>query len=302
MYKNKLSWIFCFLLLLPFGASAQELNTQVRVSTPQLQVSDPKLFEDLESAISDFMNNQTWTNIDYEPEERINVTLQLNIKQELGNNTFTGEIAILATRPVYGSSYETTLLNYLDRDIKIPYAPGQTIQHTQNSFADNLSSILSFYAYYIIGADYDTFKPLGGELYYERALEVINNIPAGVASDAGGWTAGDSDRNRFWLVDNVLNPKGKVLREALYTYHLEGLDIMFSDVTTGQRKVLDALQRINSVHQGFPNSMIVPLFIQAKSQEVLDIMALANRNMKRQVYTLMVKMDAAGANKYKPLR
>jgi hypothetical protein len=304
MYYIRILFSLLTLILSGYSTSihAQELNAEVRILTPQLAQIDPEVFQDLELAVRDFLNSQSWTNSAYLPEERINCNFTFTIREELDQSTFTADLSIQATRPVYGSDYQTPLISHVDRDVKISYTPSQPILYVPNSFNDNLSSILAFYVYVIIGLDYDSFEQLGGDPYFTIAQEVMNNIPPAAASNLGGWQSLDGNRNRFWLIEGIFNPRSKPLREAMYIYHLEGLDVMFNNVQEGQQKILDALQKVQVVNATVPQSMIVQMFSNAKRDEVLDIMAKANRNTQRQVYGIMTTIDPTNVENYDVLK
>ncbi|TVR76680.1 MAG: DUF4835 family protein [Saprospirales bacterium] len=282
--------------------SGQELNVQLRVATPQIQATDPQIFRNLENDLNDFLNNRTWTDLRYEPSERINVTFQLTIQEELDNNQFTAELAIQATRPVFNSDYETTILNHMDRDVKFIYNEGQVIQISPNSYLDNLSALLTFYGYLIIGLDYDTFVPLGGEPYFRLAESVVNTVPSSEAGNFKGWRAGDGNRNRYWITENLMNPRVIAFREAIYQYHREGLDMCHKNAESCRANILAALQSVEEVHRAYPNSMITQMFTSSKGREIVDIFAKGTREERNQVYQILARLDPANINVYRPLR
>ncbi|MCB0624896.1 MAG: DUF4835 family protein [Saprospiraceae bacterium] len=281
---------------------AQELDVKVTINTPTLQQADPKVFEELKAAIERFMNNQRWTNDAYQTSERIKVSIVLTVSEEYSATAFGGDLAIQAVRPVYGSTYETPLLSHLDRDVTFGYEQYQPIEYSQNSFNDNLSSILSFYAFIVLGMDYDSFSPFGGEPYFQQAQEVINTIPSSVAAANPGWQSLDGNRNRYWIVENLLSPRVRPYRQAIYDYHRQALDIMGTDVASGRTIMVNALEQLNKVNQSYPNSMIIQMFVNAKSNEIVEIFKQGNPQEKNQVIQFMTKMDAANASKYKSIR
>ncbi len=295
-----LSTVFLFLWT-PFIQS-QEFNTSVRVSTPQIQATDPQIFRNLETDLNDFLNNRSFTDMTYETAERINLTFQLTIQEELDNNNYTAELAVQATRPVFNSDYETTLLNHLDRDIKFIYNEGQTLQITPNSYLDNLSALLTYYGYLVLGLDYETFVPMGGERYLKRAESVVNSVPSSEAENFGGWRAMDGNRNRYWIVENLLNPRVIPLREAIYDYHRKGLDVCHKDTEECRAAILGALQTIEEVHRAYPNSMIVQIFTRSKGSEIVEIFSKAPREERNAVYQILSRIDPSNINNYRPLR
>ena len=281
---------------------AQELDAIVKVNTPQLNKTDPKLFEGLERDIQDFLNNQAFTKEEYEKHEQIKCNFQLTIRDEIGDETFTADLQIQATRPIYGSEQETVTLSYLDGDIKFNYASGTAIQFATDGYINNLSSILSYWALVIVGLDYDSFSPKGGDPYYKIAQSIASAVPTNVAEDVRGWQPADSDRNRFWFVENLLNPKVEDYRLAMYRYHLQGLDVMHLNVGAGQQSINEALGIVKSTRDAYPNNMIVQIFAISKAQEIVEVMAKASRTMQKNVYAIMSSIDPANRSTYMPLR
>ncbi len=300
MYKQ-ITFLFVFLLLQSF-AKAQELNAIVSVNTPQLQKTDPRIFQELERDLQNFLNNQAFTNEQYEEHERIDCNFQLTIRDEIGGSTFTADLAIQSTRPVYGSEYKSVLLAFVDSDLKFQYANGTILQFAPDGYINNLSSIMSYWALMIIGVDYDSFAPKGGSPYFQMAQNIVTAVPTGVAEDVGGWQGIDSDRNRFWLVENLLNPKVEDYRLAMYRYHLQGLDVMHKNVYAGQNSLNEALNIVKSTRDAYPNNMVVQLFSVAKSEEIMEVMAKANRTIQKNVYAVMSSIDPSNRASYIKLR
>jgi hypothetical protein len=289
-------------LLLSAPLQAQELDVSVTLNTPTLQMADPKVFQELRSSIQSFMNNQKWTNDVYQNEERIKVSLLLTVSQEFSANSFGGELAIQAVRPVYGSSYETPLISHLDRDISFSYEQFQPLIFSEASFNDNLSSILAFYAYIIVRLDYDSFAPFGGEPYFQKAQDLLNAIPQSVTASNKGWRSIDGNRNRYWILENILSPRVRNFRQAFYDYHRQALDIMYKDATSGRILMLQSIEDIGQVNQTYPNSMIVQMFTNAKSNEIVEIFKLGTPTEKTRIVQSMSRIDGANASKYRAIR
>lgn len=279
--------------------SAQEFNFQISINTPQLQTVDPKVFQDLKGQLQDFLNNQKWTEHDYQPEERIQCNISLNITKELSPTTFEGDLNIQAVRPVYGSSYETPLMTHVDKSVQFEYEQFQPLQYIKNSYSDNLSAVLSFYVYMILGMDYDSFSPFGGETYYQTALEIINAVPPGAKDQYDGWKPGRVNRNRYWMVDNLLSPSVRPYRQAMYDYHRQGLDLMANDPNTGRAIIANAISEVEKVEKTNPNLMIVDMFVSAKRNEIVDIFSGGSQQEKSKIRTTMTKIDAPNANTYR---
>ena len=292
-------FVFIIATVCFFNANAQEILSDVRVTTPKLQTADPKVFESLKEEIEDFINNQKWTDDTFEPVERINCSIQLNILEELSATSFKADLAIQATRPVYGSDYETSLLTHVDRDVTFTYQQYQPINFSRNSFTDNLSSILSYYVYVILGLDYDTFSPLGGEGHFQTAQDIVNTVPKTAGFD--GWQSQDGARNRYWILENLLSPRVKDFRQAMYNYHLRSLDIMYRDSEQAKSNLLNVLDVVSKVNKAYPNSMIMQMFANTKSEELIEIFRVADRTQKTKVYQIMSKIDPSRSSNYRGL-
>ena len=281
--------------------NAQELEFDVTVNTPKLQTVDPKVFQDMESQLQNFLNNTKWTNDEFGQQEKIKCNIQLTISEELSPISFAADLAIQSARPIYGSSEETALLTHVDKDVIFTYEQFQPLEFSENNFNNNLTSILGFYAYLILGLDYDSFAPLGGEEYLQRAQNVINIIPSNVASSSPGWRPNDSNRNRYWILENLLSPRVKDLRYAIYDYHLRGLDLMPKNQDLGRANILKAMKNIEKVGRAYPNSMIVQMFFNAKGNELGDIFKEGTAAEKTEVIRICTKLDPANAIKYRKI-
>ena len=290
------------IFLLGWQAKAQELNVTVKINIQKLQTVDPKVFETLEQTVNEFLNSQKWTEDIFEPEERINCNFLLTIQEELSPTSFKADLAIQSSRPVFGSSYESPLLNHIDKELTFSYEQFQPVQFSRNTFNDNLSAVLSFYVYVILGMDYDSFSPFGGETYYQIAQEILNTVPQAVANSAGGWRSIDGNRNRFWMIENILSPRVRPYRQAMYDYHRQALDTMVDDIPTARAILVQAVDNIGKVNQSYPNSMIVQMFANTKTQELVEIFKKGTRQEQDQVIRVMTRLDPSGVSKYRAMR
>jgi hypothetical protein len=295
---------YVFLLLCTFSclnaAISQELSVQVRVTTGQATTTDPKVFKSLEKSIEDFMNNQRWTDDVFEPQERIKCNIQLTIRKDNGNNSFEADLGVQAKRPVYGSNYETSLLSHLDQEFSFGYEQFQPIQFTKNTYTDNITAVLSFYAYLILGLDYESFSPNGGEAYLQTAQDIINQLPKEVR-DSKGWQDNIQYRNRFRILENLLNPRMKQYRQAWYNYHRQGLDLMAENVENGKAGVSKALGEVGEAQAFLPTGYIFQLFANAKSAEIIEIYKVGDAVQREKVIQTMTKIDVANGAKYKEM-
>jgi hypothetical protein len=278
---------------------AQELKVDITVNTPRIQLVDPAVFATLKTSIQEFMNNQRWTDEVFDLDERIEVTIQLTINNEFSQNSFGAEMSIQAARPVYGSNFKTSILMHVDKDITFTYDQFQPIVYSRTAYVDNLSSILSFYAYIILGYDADTFAKNGGEPYFLIAQDIVNMIPT--QGSQKGWRPQDGQRARYWILENALNPNFRPMREAAYLYHIKGLDEMHRDANKGKVNIVKALDDIAQIAKIHRNSMAVQLFANAKNTEIVEVFKVADIPMKRQVQDLMGLIDPANSSRYRQI-
>ncbi len=282
-----------------FSPAAQELEVKVTINTPKLQTADPKVFETLRTALEEFMNNQKWTTDVFEQEERIKMNIVLNISEEINASTFKADLALQSTRPVFGSRYETPMLKHQDEEVTFSYEQFQPLEFSQTTYLNNLTSVLGFYAFIAIGLDYDSYSPLGGEPYFQAAQDIVNRIPPNVASSVGGWRSVEKSRNRYWLVENLLSPRVRPFRQAVYDYHRQGLDVMQEDVVTGRAVMSLAIESLGEVNKSYPNAMILQVFANTKYDEIIEIYKAAAPQEKTKVIGTMEKVDPPRASNYR---
>lgn len=286
-------------ILLTVVAVAQELNCTVTVITPQIQGTERRIFETMENVIFEFMNNQKWTNDVFDIHERIECNLLLTITDGTPTSTsFKGKLQVQSFRPVHNSNLKSQVINLVDSDIDFPFQENAVLRFTPDYFTDNLTSILAYYAYMIVGYDYDTFSPEGGTKYYNIAQAVVNNAQN---APQAGWKSFEGNRNRFWMVDNILHQSFKPLREVLYQYHRNGLDLMYDNIDEGRANIVVSLEGLRSVHQLKPLSYNVMSFFLAKSDELVNIYKKAPGPEKSQVYKLVQVLDPGNLSKYNVL-
>lgn len=292
-------------LVFSLGVSqAQELNCQVSIiSDAKLEVTSVELevFKQLEETIFELMNNRAWTDDKFEVEERINCNIQLQIKEIPSKDTYRGFLQIQSSRPAYNSSYNTTIFNFQDDDITFSYSRDnvQNLVYREGQYTDNLSSILAFYAYFIIGMDYDSFSLKGGTPYFTLAQQVVSNAQT---SGAPGWRSNEQGkRNRFWLVDNVLHELFSPLRVCNYEYHRKGIDNLDSDRNAARQAIYTAMNKLVKVVATRPNSINLLNFVQAKSNELKNMFEDAEIKEKNDIVGLLKRIDPANSSKYQEI-
>lgn len=264
-----MSKYFCLVFLFfAVQVSAQELNCTVTINADQIQSSNTQVYTTLQSAISEYFNNTKWTNKNYKPQEKIQCALIFNILEQPSLNEFRGSLQIQASRPVFNSTYQTPIFNFKDDDLVFSYTEFQPLIFNENSFDSNLVSILTFFAYTILGIDGDTFALNGGQEYHQKAENVVNQAQQGGFS---GWNRIDGNTTRFQLNDNILSPAFQAYRTAMYEYHLKGLDLMADDKKEAKLAISKAVMNMQQVFNRRVNAYILRVFMDTKSDEIVDI-------------------------------
>jgi len=300
--RNFFLLLVCFFVLVNVPVKAQELRAIVTINAPQLTIIDRKVINEFETVVTDYLNNTRFTDEFYEPEERISCNFTFSITSETNEREFNADLLIQASRPVYGSDYSTTLINYLDKPAKIQYEQYQPIEFAKNSFTSSLSSLLTFYANLIIGLDKDSFAPMAGEPFYREAEQVVNLLPSGVVGNDNGWTNSGGQRSRFRLMQELLNPRARPYRQLSYQYHRKGLDVMSSDAVAGRTVMAKGLENLRDVHSDIPNSLLINIFTASKEQELIDVFSASPPAERKAVYQVLSTVDPAKLNKFRVLR
>ncbi len=291
-------WI-CLLsiTLLSFQSYSQELNAQVQVLTPNIQATNKQVFTTLETAMREFLNNRKWTKENYKIEERIQCQFVLTIT-ERNNNSFNGNLQVFYSRPVYKSEYNSPVLVHRDNDVVFEYLEFDRLDFAPNTYISNLTSILAYYAYVIIGLDHDTYAPMSGTEYYSEAQSIVG---AAATSNNPGWNSfGGSNKNRFWLIDNLMSPAFDNFRTGLYTYHRQGLDLMNngSQVRTAKLNIKEALLSLKKVNDQRRNSFLMQIWFDAKQAEIVKIFDGGAPIPLADLKEVLVELDPNNANSY----
>ncbi|MGD9977835.1 MAG: DUF4835 family protein [Bacteroidales bacterium] len=289
------------IIAIPYLISAQELRCNIQVNSQKIQGTNRSVFQTLQTSIFEFMNNTAWTNHVYSIDERIECNILINITDQVGSDEFKGTIQVQARRPVFNSSYNTTMLNFLDNNMDFKYREFDKIEFSETSYLSNLSSVLAFYAYIVLGIDYDSFSNLGGSEYYLKAEKIVTNAQS---STEKGWKAYEGNRkNRYWMVENFLNQKYRPLREASYRYHRLGLDRMNDKPTEGRAEIADCLAMLQKVYREKPDPYMfaLQLFFDAKNDELVNVFSESFPSEKARVVNILTEIDNANATKYKTI-
>lgn len=291
---------FLWSLLLCWGsvAHAQELNCTVSIISPQLQNVEKRIFETMQNDIRQFLNSTPWTNETFKMEERIECSILINISERIGTDRYKGTIQVQASRPAFNTSYSSTLFNIMDQDFTVVYLESQQLQFQENQHISNLTSILAYYAYLIIGMDYDSFSEKGGEPYFQKCLQIVNNAQNEAER---GWKAFEGTKNRYWVVENLLNARFEDFRRVVYRYHRLGLDVMSKDAEGGRRTIFESLPDLKRIRQDQPNSFLLQVFFTSKSDELVNIFSEGMPDQKSQASQLLMQMDPSNSTKYQKI-
>jgi hypothetical protein len=290
------SIIFILLLFVCLTSHAQELNAIVTVNVgPKVQTTDRNVFRDMKTALQQFLNTRKWTNDAYQQHEKINCSVLININDMPSIGIFSASVQIQSARPIYNTNYTSLLLNFADRDWEFEYLESQPLEYNDNTYTNNLTSMLAFYAYLIIGMDYDSFSELGGTPYFQRALQVVNNAQS---SNRPGWQALGSNRNRYWIVENLLNSQMADVRKSIYSYHRLGLDTFEKTPDQSREIILKGLKDVKKARDINPNAILVVSFFDAKSKELANIFSDGALPVRREAYDLIIAIDPTNRSSY----
>jgi hypothetical protein len=291
----RLATLTIFLLFCLLRLSGQELQCNVSVSSSRIEGTYKEIFQSMRNDISEFMNNRKWTDHQFTYDEKIICTIFIQITDQIGADEFKGTIQVQLNRPVFNSSYQTPILNIKDNDFDVRYIEFQPLEFNESSNTNALTNILAYYAYIILGFDYDTFSPLGGTPYFLKARDIVNKTQN---AREKGWRAYEGGYNRFWLIDNLSNKAYGPFRDLLYRYHRQGLDVMSEKPDIGRGEIADALKNMQRVYRSRPDTYINRIFFDAKSDEIVNLFSKGSIDEKSRVMTVLSECDPANSGKY----
>ncbi len=279
---------------------AQELRCNVQVVTSQIQGTNRQKFSTLQKDIYEFVNNRSWTDDVFGNEERIEANILINLTEEISSDEFKGTIQVQARRPVFNSSYSTVLLNYMDNNLHFHYTEHETLEFSESRHDSNLTAILAFYVYIILGLDYDSFSHNGGGDFFQKAETIVSNAQN---APERGWRSFESNRNRYWLISNLRDSRYAPVREWNYRYHRLGLDIMSERPDRARMEIAESLELLRKVHREKPDPFmpIMQVVLNAKSDELVNIFSESNPEQARRVLTILREIDPANTPKYQQI-
>lgn len=274
--------------LISLSAFPQELNVKVTVNADQIQTTDRNVFKDMERAFANFLNTRKWTTDNYKNHEKINCAIFLNISKMPSIGNFTASAQITAARPVFGTNYESVLFNFADREWEFEYIESYPLEYNDNAYVNNLTSMLAFYAYVLIGMDNDSFSEMGGTPLFQKALNVVNNAQT---ANRAGWQALSSNRNRYSLTENLNNPQMVELRKNTYKYHRLALDVFEKTPDQSRDVILQVLKDLKKVWSTYPSSILITTFFDAKATELTNVFSDGNLQTRREAYDILTSID-----------
>ena len=292
---KRLSVIAILCLFLTNLVAAQELKCDIQVNSNQVAGTDKTVFQNLQTALYEFINNTKWTNINFKTVEKIECSIALTIRERKDANSFSGELNMALRRPCYKASYTTPVFNYIDPKFSFEYTDGQPLDFSLNTHMSDLTSTIAFYVYMFIGLDFDTFSLNGGQPYFEAAQQIVNNAQS---SGQPGWKAFDGNKNRYWMVENLTNNSYAPLRKFMYEYHRLGLDVMSENPDQGRAAILNSLEYLQAVHSTYPTCFFLQLSLEAQRDEIINVFSQGTQQEKTQAANIMKQIDPSQSSRY----
>lgn len=301
----KLKLFCCFLLLAGMQLlHAQELQAKVTVLTQSLPTSvNKQRFNTLQSQLTNLLNNRKWTDDTYAAQEKIECNFLLNVTEASGDDNFKATLTIQSARPIYNSAYKSPIINFQDPDVDFKYVEYQPVEFNENNVAGNdplaanLTATIAYYVYIILGFDYNSFAPKGGNPYFIEAQNIVNNAPE--SRNISGWKAFDGQRNRYWLANNAVNTRYNVFNDIIYNYYRQGMDKMYENATAARENILNTLMQLQTFNRENPNTMIMQFFLQSKYSELTGIFKKASPDVRSRAVNILQQIDPSNAEKYR---
>jgi hypothetical protein len=294
-------YIILLLVFLPLALRAQELNCNIQVSAQRIQGSNRQVFENMQRDLYEFMNNMVWTNHVFSYAERIDCNILINLNEQLSADEFRGTIQVQLSRPVFNTTYKSTILNFIDNNLQFRYVEFQPLEFDPSTYK-SLVSVLAYYSYMILGFDYDTFSPLGGTEFYQMAEKIVSTAQN---TPEPGWKPydGSRNRNRYWLVKNALDKEYEPIRLFLYDFNIQGLDKMESRMPEARTSIAESLRALQDVYRKKPDPYmyLLQIVMEAKSDELINIFSGAFPEEKSRVVQILTEIDPANKAKYEKI-
>lgn len=295
---KKLLIIILFSLASQTVLFSQEFLVNISVNAPTIEGTDRRVFESLQSALYEFMNNRKWTNANIKNLERIECTMMLTVRERLSSDEYKGTLNVVLQRPIYKTSYNSPQFNFIDENVQFRYLESQPLEFSDNSFTSNLTAVFAYYAYIMLGLDFDSFSLNGGDAFYTAAENIVNSAQN---ANERGWKAFDGNRNRYWLIENLRNPSYRMLRQFLYDYHRQGLDLMADNQDEGRANIATSIEYLQQGKKSRSDLFFLQLIADAKRDEIINIFSKGSPQEKTKVSNIMMEVDPANASKYEKI-
>ena len=286
-----------------FVVEAQEIQARLTVMAAQVSTTvDKKVFQTLQTALTNFVNTRRWTSDAFKANEKIKCNFLLNIEQDKGNNVYKGRLTVQAARPIYNTNYDSPIINFIDDNVVFRYVEFQPVEFNENRIQGNdplvanITAILAYYINLILGFDYDSFSQNSGNVYFQKAWNIVNNAPEN--GEISGWKSFESLRNRYWLAENLNSSRFALIHNALYAYYRSGLDVFYENEEAGRTGILNCLNFLNTINAENPNSMIMQFFFQGKSNELVKVFSKAKADQKERARDILTRIDITNAAAY----
>jgi Domain of unknown function (DUF4835) len=296
--------IFSFFIFSSAALQAQELKARVNVISNRVANNvDKKTFQTLQTALDNFINNRKWTTDNFGQQEKIECSFLMNLQSTDEANVYKASLTIQSARPVFNSSYLSPIINFQDNDLIFKYAEFQQLEFNDNRvsgtdpLASNLTAVIAYYINIILGMDYDSFSPRGGDPFFQKAQNIVNNAPEG--KNISGWKPFDGTRNRYWLAENLLNSRYTIIHDAIYDYYRLGMDKLYDEDANARIQILNVLNLLNNLNAENPNTMVMQFFFQGKTDEFIKIFSKASPPDKSKALEFLQRLDVPNAPKYK---
>ena len=292
------------LLIFPLGGKAQELLAKVTVIASRVNTTvDKRIFITLQTQLNNLMNTRKWTNDVFQQNEKIECSFILNIESIVEPNVYKATLTVQAARPVYNSSYQCALVNFLDAEVTFKYQEFQPVEFNESRIqgndpvAANLTAIFAYYAYMIIGLDYDSYSPKGGEAFFRKAQNIINNAPEG--KGLSGWRVFDGLRNRYWLNENLINNRYNIVHDVIYSYYRAGMDKWYDNEEEARKNLMQSLIQLQAFNKENANTMILQFFMQGKMQELIALFKKGTPEERSRAIQVLSELDVINGPAYK---
>lgn len=295
---KKLLIIILFSLASQTALFSQEFLVNISVNAPTIEGTDRRVFESLQSALYEFMNNRKWTNANIKNLERIECTMMLTVRERMSSDEYKGTLNVVLQRPIYKTSYNSVQFNFIDENVQFRYLESQPLEFSENSFSSNLTAVFAYYAYIMLGLDFDSYSLNGGDAFYTAAENIVNSAQN---ANERGWKAFDGNRNRYWLIENLRNPSYRMLRQFLYEYHRQGLDLMADNQDEGRANIASSIAYLQLAKKSRSDLFFLQLIADAKRDEIINIFSKGSPQEKTKVSNIMMEVDPANASKYEKI-